>query len=213
MTEIKRIKCGNGNCYIVSNGKEAILADTAKEEHLDTILEACKPYDMKLLLLTHGHFDHTGNAAALSGKLGIPIAMHKADLDLLDDNMAQPLTAGSFFGKIVLRASQEAFSNREMPKFQPTIFLDHGDDLSEYGVPAKVIGLPGHTNGSIAIDVDGKYLITGDAVMNILYPTVSLLYHNKEEMLSSAKRISALGERILCFGHGKPGRNRLWVKE
>jgi glyoxylase-like metal-dependent hydrolase (beta-lactamase superfamily II) len=211
MTEIKRIKCGNGNCYIVANAKEAILVDAAKKEHWDAILDACRPYEMKLLLLTHGHFDHTENAAALSGKLGIPIAMHKADLDLIDDNMAQSLTAGSFFGKIVLKASQEAFSNREMPKFQPTIFLDHGDDLSEYGVPAKVIGLPGHTNGSIAIDVDGKYLIAGDAVMNMLYPTVSLLYHNREEMLDSAAKISALGERIIYFGHGKPARNRLWV--
>ncbi len=212
MTEIKRIKCGNGNCYIVSNGKEAILVDAAKKEHLDAILEACNPYDMKLLLLTHGHFDHTENAAALSGKLGIPIAMHRADLDLIDDNMAQPLTAGSFFGRIVLKASMESFSNREMPKFQPTIFLDHGDDLSEYGVSAKVIGLPGHTNGSIAIDVDGKYLIAGDAVMNMLYPTVSLLYHNREEMLNSARKISALGERVIFFGHGKPVRSRKWVK-
>ncbi len=211
MTEIKRIKCGNGNCYIVANGKEAILVDAAKKEHLDAILDACKPYEMKLLLLTHGHFDHTENAAALSGKLGIPIAMHKADLDLIDDNMAQSLTAGSFFGKIVLKASQESFSNREMPKFQPTIFLDHGDDLSDYSVSAKVISVPGHTNGSIAIDVDSKYLIAGDACMNMLYPTVSLLYHNKKEMLDSAAKISALGERIIYFGHGKPARNRMWV--
>lgn len=212
MTEIKRIKCGNGNCYIVANGKEAILIDTAKEEYLDTILDACKPYDMKLLILTHGHSDHTGNAAVLSGKLGIPIAMHKADLDLIAENMAQSLEADSFFGRIVLRASKDAFSNRKMPEFQPTIFLSQGDDLTEYGVPANVIGLPGHTNGSIAIDVDGQYLIAGDALMNMLYPSVSLLYHNKEEMLASARKITALGERTIFFGHGKPAPNKKWVR-
>lgn len=212
MTEIQRIKCGNGNCYIVANGKDAILVDTGKRDYLDAILEACKPYDMRLLLLTHGHFDHTENAAVLSEKLGIPIAMHKADSDLIDDNMAQSLTAGSLFGRIVLKASLKAFSNQKILTFQPKIFLAQGDDLSEYGIPAKVIGLPGHTNGSIAIDVEGKYLFAGDALMNMLYPTVSLLYHNREEMLNSAKRISGLGDRIIYFGHGKPALNKMWVK-
>ena len=48
--------------------------------------------------------------------------------------------------------------------------------------------------------------------MNMFYPSVSLLYHDKEVMLKSAEKISKLGERTIYFGHGKPLSNRIWVK-
>lgn len=212
MISIKRIQCGNGNCYIVTNGKESILIDTSKREYIETVIEACKPYDIKLLVLTHAHFDHADNAKFISEKFGIPIAVHKGDCSLIDNNMNQSYIAKTFLGKIVLKASLKDFTDRKIPKFQPSVYLTEGDDLSEYGIPAKVISLPGHTDGSIGIDVDNKYLIVGDALMNIVYPTVSMLYHNEKDMLNSARRITQLGERTIYFGHGKPLANNKWVK-
>lgn len=35
MSEIHRIKCGNGNCYIIENGVDGILVDTGKEEFVN----------------------------------------------------------------------------------------------------------------------------------------------------------------------------------
>ena len=55
-------------------------------------------------------------------------------------------------------------------------------------------------------------LFVGDALMNMFYPTVSMLYVDEQEMLLSAKYISELGEKTIYFGHGKPKRNREWVK-
>lgn len=95
--------------------------------------------------------------------------------------------------------------------FEPTIDLKNGDDLSDYGVDAKVVELPGHTKGSIGIEVEDN-LFVGDALMNMFYPTVSMLYVDEQEMLSSAKYISELGDKTIYFGHGKPKRNREWVK-
>jgi len=57
-----------------------------------------------------------------------------------------------------------------------------------------------------------KYLIVGDALMNMFYPTVSMLFHNKNDMLESARKISKLGDRIIYFGHGKSVHNRQWTK-
>jgi len=91
--------------------------------------------------------------------------------------------------------------------------LKDGDDLTGYGIKAKVIGLPGHTKGSIGIDIDEKEVIVGDALMNIFQPTVSLLYNDEKMMLNSAKKIAELGERTVYFGHGKPLQNKVWVKE
>ncbi len=209
---ITRIKCGNGNCYIVSNGENAILVDSSMEQYREKILSACKPYKMRLLILTHGHIDHAQNAAFLSKELNIPAAICRADLDLLHDNLAQKMTADTFLGKIVLSVSEKQTFKKHIPEFTPTVFLDEGDRLDSYGISAGIIRVPGHTNGSIAVDVGGKHLIVGDALMNMFYPTVSMLYHDKSAMLKSAERISALGERTIYFGHGKPVKNRDWLK-
>lgn len=212
MEKILRIPCGNGNCYLISNGKSAVLVDTSREKYRQKILDVCKPFQVRLLVLTHGHVDHVQNAAFLTQKLNCPVAMHRADLPLLADNMNQPLSASSILGRIVLSASIKSFKTDKIPAFAPTVFLDDGDSLDGYGVSASVVGLPGHTDGSIGLDVDGQGVIVGDALMNMFYPTVSILYHNREVMLQSAAKIEKIGPCTIYFGHGKPVENRIWVK-
>lgn len=127
-------------------------------------------------------------------------------------NNNQALSAETFFGKIVLSVSLKDFKVCTLPEFKPDILLNDGDNLVNYGINASIIALPGHTDGSIGIDVDHQHLIVGDALMNMFYPTVSMLFHNKKEMLKSAEKISGLGKRTIYFGHGKPVSNRQWVK-
>lgn len=212
MTEITRIKCGNGNSYIVSNGNNAILVDTCKTKYKDKIASVCKSYKIRLILLTHGHFDHIQNAAFLSKELDAPIAMHKSDFPLINDNFSQPLFSQGFLGKIVLSASLKGFHEEKIPLFEPQIWLSEGDSLEQYGIPAEILHLPGHTDGSIAVDVEHKYLLVGDALMNMFYPTTSMIFRNESEMRKSAKRITSLGKRIIFFGHGKPVSNRKWIE-
>lgn len=126
--------------------------------------------------------------------------------------MLQPLSAEGILGKIVLYVSLQSMKKEEIPVFNPTIFLKEGDTLEDYGIQAKIIELPGHTNGSIGIDIESENLIVGDALMNMFYPTVSMLYSDKECMIKSGRKISSLGDRIIHFGHGKPIRNRTWIK-
>lgn len=164
-------------------------------------------------MLTHGHFDHSQNAAYLSEKLNAPIAIHKDDLELIPDNMTQALYAHTFLGKIVLYVSIKNFNSDNLPEFTTTVFLKDGDTLDAYGITAKIIGLPGHTNGSIGIDIDEKDLIVGNALMNMFYPTISMLYNDKEKMLNSAEKISNIGKRRIYFGHGKPKYNKQWVQK
>lgn len=212
MAMIHRIKCGNGNCYVVENGTDGILVDTGKREFADRVLEVCRAYHVRLIVLTHAHFDHAENAAQISKALGIPIGMNEADRDLISSNANQSLSAATVLGKAVLSASLKEFAVRAVPEFKPDLLLHDGGSLSSYGIHAKIISLPGHTNGSIGLDVEHRHLIVGDALMNMFYPTVSMLYHNRETMLESAGKISSLGDRTIWFGHGKPVPNRKWVK-
>lgn len=212
MEEVMRIQCGNGNCYIVANGTDAILVDTCRTRWREKILAACKPYTVRLIVLTHGHLDHIQNAAYLSRQLGAPIAMHRADIPLLADNLAQALEAKTLPGKLMLALSVKSFGTEPFEPFTPGVFLDEGDTLLAWGINARVISVPGHTDGSIALDVAGTSLIVGDALMNMFYPTVSMLYHDRRTMLLSAEKISRLGKRTIYFGHGIPVPNRQWTK-
>ncbi len=212
MSKVKQITYGNVNCFLVENNGKAILVDTGTEKYREKILEECSNYNMQLIILTHGHVDHIQNAAFLAEDLNIPIAICKKDLELINNNMLQPLSAEGILGKIVLFVSLQSMKKDKIPEFNQTIFLAEGDTLEDYGIKAKIIELPGHTNGSIGIDIEGENLIVGDALMNMFYPTVSMLYNNKDSMEKSGCKISSLGDRMIYFGHGKPIRNRTWTK-
>ena len=126
--------------------------------------------------------------------------------------MKQKMSAKTLLGKIVLLVSLSSFEKDTLDVFEPMVYLQDGGNLNEYGVDAKVIELPGHTEGSIGLGIEGDKLFVGDALMNMFYPTISMLYTDEEQMLGSAKYIAEMGEKIIYFGHGKPKRNRRWVK-
>lgn len=211
MVDIHRIVSGNVNCYIVVDNDKAILIDTGRKKYREKILEKCKEFHVSLIVLTHGHMDHCQNAAYLASALQVPIAMSEKDRNLIPDSRKQSLSAKTFLGKIVLMVSLTSFEKDSLEMFEPNIYLKSGDDLSDYGIDAKIVELPGHTKGSIGVKIEDN-LFVGDALMNMFYPTISMLYIDKEEMLKSAKYISELGEKMICFGHGKPKKNRKWIR-
>src|SRR5512139_3425317 len=68
-------KFGSVNCYLITTGTGYLLIDTGSSNQraeLEQALESagCSPGDLKLIVLTHGDFDHTGNAVHLREKFG-----------------------------------------------------------------------------------------------------------------------------------------------
>ncbi|MFT4004363.1 MAG: MBL fold metallo-hydrolase [Lacrimispora sp.] len=212
MTEIKRIRCGSVNSYLVEDNGRAVLVDTGRNGFEEKILAQCRNVKVELIFLTHGHVDHVQNAAWLKEKLGVPVALHKADLELVKNNFTEPLFYEGMLGMLVAEVSAKSFEKDKIPEFTPDIFLQEGDSLKDYGINARVLELPGHTRGSIGLDVDGHGIVVGDALMNMFYPGLSMFYGDREEMMRSADKISALGARKVYFGHGCPVYNRPWSR-
>ena len=84
------------------------------------------------------------------------------------------------------------------------IYVKEGDSLDQYGINAKIIDLPGHTNGSIGVDVEEKHLLVGDAMDNWVLPGMGHLYYNLDDIKKTYDKIKAIGPRTIYFGHGKP---------
>ena len=208
MSTVTRIKCKTDNCYLVANGKDAFLVDTGSAIGYDQVLAECSKYNMKLIVLTHTHFDHAENAAKLSKHFNIPVACHEADVELFESYDKQPMESYGIVGKVVLDTSLKVLRETPVEKPDNLILIKEGDNLSAYGFDAKIIGLPGHTKGSIGVDVEGKDLIVGDELDNWISPATGHLYNDLDAIKKSADKITALGERTIYYGHGKPTKNK-----
>ncbi len=208
--EIKGIRCGFVNCYLLKGESGSVLVDTGSSDCFEQVERACEGEELRLIALTHGHSDHTGNAAALARRFHVPIAMSGLDKELLSYGWSQPLKSRGVRGRLLLMASKKGMKEKHGPDFTPDIELSEGDSLSEYGVDARVVGLGGHTLGSVGFVFDGG-VIVGDALFNVPKPGSSLIYHDKAAVEYSARKISELGSIMVYFGHGKPVLNRRWI--
>ena len=213
MTEIKQISCKMVNTYLLKGKNGAVLVDTGETADQEKILKACENENVRLLLLTHGHIDHIQNGAYLAQQLHVPIAMHPKDAELIRNQFAQAMESTGLFGKILAAASKSKMKKNQIEPFDPELFLQEGDSLEPYGVQASVMELPGHTKGSIGLDVEGRAVIAGDALMHMLRPGEASIYADREKLKESAKRITALGNRTIYFGHGMPVPNRNWISD
>ena len=203
--KITQIKGGTDNCYLVSYGNDAFLVDTSSGEALQMVLDECSKYNMKLLVLTHPHFDHAENADAISNKFNIPVAYHKADDEIFDSYDAQPLYSYGLVGFVVLKMSLKVLRETKVIRPENHFFVKEGDTLDKYGFPdIKIVELPGHTKGSIGVLVGDHSIIVGDALDNWIRPGMGHLYYDKEEQKKTFDKIRTLGSRKVYYGHGKP---------
>ena len=195
------------NCYLVKVNLGYILIDTGwsnKCTDLEKELEStgCNPGNLKLILLTHGDFDHTGNCAYLRKKFGTKIAMHYGDSGMVERgdmfwNRKNPNILVRIIVNVFLGLSQA-------DRFKPDLTIEDGYHLSEYGFDAKVLHLPGHSKGSIGILTAGGDLFCGDLFMNMNQPTPTSLVDDKAELKVSIEKLKNLKINTVYPGHGKP---------
>ena len=220
-TEIKTIslslpyKLGSVNCYLIETDIGYILIDTGcsdKRTVLEKELESagCKPGNLKLLVLTHGDFDHSGNAAYLREKYGTKIAMHYDDSGVVErGNMLWNRKSRSI---IIRMIAPILFGFGKSKRFAPDLCIEEGYDLSEYGFDARVIYIPGHSKGSIGILTAGGDLFCGDLLTNMDNPVLNSIMDDSTEANTSVERLRKLRINTVYPGHGKQFPMELFIK-
>jgi len=200
-----RFKLGTVNCYLLKVAAGYILIDTGGTNNRN-ILEkklkqaGCKPGNLKLIILSHGDFDHIGNAAYLRRKYGSKIAMHPQDFGMIEKG-------DMFWGRkkpnlFIRTAARLLFNLSPTDRIRPDISLHDGDDLSIYGLAAKIIHLPGHSSGSIGILTPQGDLFCGDLFENSKRPVLNSIMDDVNEAYSSVEKLHGLKARIVYPGHG-----------
>ena len=195
------------NCYLVETDDSYVMIDTGmpnKRQVIEKEIEnaGCHPGELKLIILTHGDLDHTGNAAYFRKKYGTKIAMHHDDVGMAEH--------GDMFWSrknpnvIVKVLSNQFFGLKEIDRFVPDLTIEDGYDFSSFGFQAKVLHLPGHTKGSIEILTCDRDLFCGDLLGNINKPSRFSLIDDSAEAEASIKKLKNLNIKTVYPGHGKP---------
>ena len=210
---IKAIGLDFVNAYLLKAGNGYILIDTglpSQWEMLESQLlsAGCLPDKLKLIVITHGDWDHTGNAQRLRDKYKVKIAMHAGDVPQVEKGVSLKRKVRPFAYKIIFKFRMLMRKLKgirmEVLKFKPDILLSDGQSLEEHGAAARVIHIPGHTPGSIAVLTSKGSLIAGDMFVNRKKPDSAQIIENSQELEKSLDKLKKMEIKMIYPGHGKP---------
>lgn len=184
----------NTNCYVVYDNKDAIIIDAGGDptpiiNFLDK--ENIKP---KLILATHGHFDHVLGVNFLKKKYSIPFMIHLKDVNLLKDIKE---IVRSFIGTYNI----EDISLNYVEDLKPDNVFEDGYIINVGNISLKVIETPGHTLGSSCF-LGHEILFSGDTLFMGSIGRVDL-GGDAELMKASLERLKELPDNLTVYpGHG-----------
>lgn len=189
------------NVYLLSDARsrEAIAIDTATPS-LGWVRETltARAWTLKLIVTTHGHWDHIGDNAAVAEHTGAQIAVHQADRHRLE--APSPLSAPF-----------------EIPPSVPAVELAEGGIIRFGEVRLRVLHTPGHTEGSVCLlDEDQGVMYSGDTLFKAGWGRTDLPGGDPDAMVDSIARLTALADATAVHpGHGASttiGAERAWME-
>jgi hydroxyacylglutathione hydrolase len=189
------------NVHVLADpgSREAIAIDTATP-CLAWIADelAARDWTLKLIVSSHGHWDHIGDNAAVAEHTGADVAAHPLD----HDRLIHPRVGSAPF---------------DIPPSVPAVDLAEGGEVRFGAIRLQVLHTPGHTEGSVCLyDTDEGLLFSGDTLFAGGWGRVDLPGGDPDAMVESLGRFLELEDAVRVYpGHGPDttiGRERAWLE-
>jgi glyoxylase-like metal-dependent hydrolase (beta-lactamase superfamily II) len=180
---VKTVQVGQigTNCYLLGEetGKVCAVIDPGDDAPVIERMVRQSGLTLTMILLTHGHSDHTLAIPALRAVWPeVPVYIHRADY-------ADTAKAGF----------------HQLPHTEGVRFYDDGDTLKLGALTIEVLHTSGHSAGSVTLKVE-DVLFTGDTLFRGSCGRTDLPGGSYDQIMASLKRLSALpGDYRVCPGH------------
>ena len=175
------------NSYIAyDEDKVAVVIDPGDEGQ--KLVEAIRDrgLDVRYILLTHGHFDHTGAVMEIKNEFGAKLCVSGEDAEMLTDPQLSL-----------------AMRQRWKPEdISIDLLLSDGDVIEAGKMRFEVIATPGHSKGSVTYRCE-NVLFTGDTLFQGDCGRTDLYGGSYEQINASLRRLADLeGDYQVLPGHG-----------
>ncbi|PKO07883.1 MAG: hypothetical protein CVU40_18285 [Chloroflexi bacterium HGW-Chloroflexi-2] len=198
------ISCGLGYAFLIEADHGLFLIDSGSPGNHKIILLKMKALgrkDLKLIIITHAHYDHYGSALALKNQTKALIAAHPLDAGSMSKGhspLGESRKHGFLFPPI------QAILNRinPLPATPPDLYMQDGDSLNPFGLDAIVLHTPGHTLGHISIILGNGTAFTGDLLGRV--PSVkpqNLLAMDWGQIPASIQKLKNSNPTKIYTGH------------
>ena len=209
LVKIKTIHFANVKGYLLYNNSAAILVDTGHKRTTQNLISSLEeinkqPGDLDLIILTHTHFDHEGGAATIKQLTGAPLAVHREEAEFLKKGRT-PFPKGTRWKGKVIVFMGNIFTRKtaNYPPVEADILIDDEYDLSDYGIPGKVVHTPGHTSGSVSVLLETGEALVGDNILGLSFKTHYPPFANdRTGVLKSWQLYIERGMKTLLPAHG-----------
>lgn len=181
------------NVYVISDDEGALVVDPT--EDAESIMAALQGKKLDGIVLTHGHWDHTGAAAKLRELTGAPVIAGADDADEIE----HPSDIGT---------------SRKAEPCPVDVRVKHGDIVKAGSMQWKVMETPGHSPGSICLFIVPQFgnhpgglpvLVSGDTLFKGTFGRTDFAGGSMEAMARSMKKLAALPDDVAVL----PGHNDL----
>jgi glyoxylase-like metal-dependent hydrolase (beta-lactamase superfamily II) len=219
---VVRIPTGIANCYIVGTSEKWLLIDAGTPGNARNILSAVDEHigpnaTPEAIVLTHGHFDHSGSARELSDRWDVEIFAHRLEIPFVNGTSKYPPpdpTVGGFMSQMI--------------RFIPNKKMDVGPKLAELSAGRlpwspewQILETPGHSPGHLSLfRAEDGVLIAGDAFTTVDQNSMADSLSQRQRVSGpppyytcdwqaaerAVKQLAELRPKVLAAGHGIPMR-------
>lgn len=186
------------NSYLVRGEKGSVLVDCGcyvemEDYQKEFASKQVDPNEVKLIVITHGHFDHAGSSDVARNLTKAPVAAHKNALGFIKEGTFPAYKARNEHGQMFI---DQIANPAPVDKPEP------------FGVSGKVVYTPGHTDSSVTVVLDSKEAILTDNIIADGFDNgkcvLGLICQDREAMLTSTKGLLDSGVEKYYSGHGGP---------
>jgi glyoxylase-like metal-dependent hydrolase (beta-lactamase superfamily II) len=206
---VQRIEVRETNCYLLQDDGGTVLIDPGPPGGAVGVIAGAeeagvRATDVRLILVSHGHLDHYGAVPEVKAWCGAPVAAYRGEPAFSRDRRNALPPAQTLRGSVVRGLYLLLSPLAEVAPLEADILFDDEADLTPYGIQAKILHVPGHSPGSLAVLTADGDVFVGDLFVNYSVPSQPIYLSDRVAWRKSYERIVALRPGMVYVGHGEP---------